>query len=178
MTQWAIIDNSALRNLYLLGQVPMLHLIYDRVLIPKAVEKEFLSISDNAQKTERFDFLMNFYQDNFSWFMPCNDYDQSIMAILQQIGNMGAGESEVISQNKYLGDIHHVIIDERIARSHAKQQSQSVCGVLSILARLDLQFSTINYYQAVQFLQQNYQARYSPKIITEAYQKIKNELNL
>lgn len=178
MIKRAIIDNSALRALYLLNRVSLLHLMYDEVLVPRAVEKEFLNVSNSSQRQERTDFLLHFYEENASWFIRCNEYDQSLMQLFQMIDNIHEGEFEVMAQNVFLGAVHQIILDDKAARKFGQQQSYKICGTLSVLARLDLQFSCLDYNHSVQMLINEFQSFYSENVITQAYQKIKDELGV
>lgn len=174
----AIIDNSALRALYLVNQLSLLHLLYEEVLVPRVVEKEFLSVSDLTEQQERFDFLIPFYETNSSWFLRCNQYDQALMAIYLTSPKMDAGEAEVLSQNQCLGAVHQVIIDEKVGRQFAQSKTFNCCGTLSILARLDLQFNQIDYMATVQKLINNHSARYSKTVINNVFADIKKQLGI
>ncbi len=177
ITTKAIIDTSVLISLYYLKLLKFLKLIYAEVRIPRAVEEEFLTQNkDEKEITRRNDFLLLFYAQNSSWFLPCSEYGIDLVKFYLTDAGLDLGEAEALSQNQYLGNISDVLLDERKARKHAKSTSIKHHGVLYILASLDLKFKCCNYFECVNKLKTETSDRFSEKVIKLAYKKVREEI--
>jgi predicted nucleic acid-binding protein len=124
--------------------------MYDEVLIPAAVEKEFLQNSKKTsyELTQRFEFLMNQLNINDSWLKRCNEYEEGLIKIYQSFDSqMGEGEAETMAQNQTLDSNYEVIIDERFATTFARNRNMTVHGTLYLIAVLGLKFSVCNYFE-------------------------------
>jgi predicted nucleic acid-binding protein len=172
----AIMDNSSLRALYHLNLLDSLILLYSNVYIPREVEKEFLRAK--SEETTRYIFITNFYEKNI-WFQRCSTYRDSLVELFladDYTKKLHRGEAEAIVQNQTMQNNCEVLLDEAEAREVAKVQHVCVRGTLSILALLDLRWKKCDYRQSVEILQKKHKARYSQKIINDAYEIIKQEL--
>ncbi|MDX1939377.1 MAG: hypothetical protein SFU99_02430 [Saprospiraceae bacterium] len=170
----AILDTSALRSLYYLELLPYLNLLYTEIRIPRAVEKEFLvKPSSESERTSRFIFLSNFYLENSSWFIPCNEYGSDLVEIYLAKAGMHEGEAEVLAQNQFFDNLYEVILDERIARKFASSENMSIHGTLYLLAFLDIKFRVCNYFTSVDLLMSKRRTFLNVAIIRKAYEDVK-----
>lgn len=170
----AILDTSALISLYNLDFLNDLRLVYAEVRIPREVQREFLDKISEIEKSKRFDFILNFYKENESWFLPCSEYGEDLISIYLTEEGMDRGESEVLAQNQALDSLYQVIIDEKIAKQIAKNKSFKVHGVLSIIAELCIRFQRKDYFECTEYLIEKQNFNISQKIIKLVYeQKIK-----
>jgi len=174
----SIIDTSVLLTLYYLDLLSYLNLIYFEVRVPREVEREFLQNNkDEKENSLRFDYLINFYKSNSSWFLPCNEYGSDLVSIYLADKRLDRGEAEVFAQNQSLGLVHELLLDENEGRRVAKNQNIKHHGVLYILAKFDVLFSVCDYFKSVEYLKDINVGRFSPVIVNQVYQNIKQEIN-
>ena len=110
----AILDTSALISLYNLDFLNDLRLVYAEVRIPREVQREFLDKISEIEKSKRFDFLLNFYKENESWFLPCSEYGEDLISIYLTEEGMDRGESEVLAQSQAFDKLYQVIQEIKI----------------------------------------------------------------
>lgn len=169
----SIIDTSVLLSLYHLELLDFLNLLYEEVLIPTTVENEFLSIKDEAEKTNRLKLLNNFYELK-PWIKKCNNYNTDSLILL--LTKLDRGEAEAFAQNQVFHGTYELLIDEKKGRNYAQGMNYKYRGTLSILARIDLRLKGCDYYKCVEKLKTSKINRFSEKIIKDVYQKEKEYL--
>lgn len=171
----AVLDCSVLRCLYDVGVLSYLNIFYNKVYIPREVEKEFLKISDLSLQTKRATFILDFYAKNESWFIQCSAYsDEDVDIYLATYsGNekyLHRGEAEAFTQrNKLSGPDIEILIDETKGRKHARNNMIPIKGTLGILAEMDRKWRLVDYHKVVEFLKAQGQ-HYSQNAIDLAYQ--------
>ena len=171
----AILDTSVLIVLYHLDLLKYLNLFYNKIKIPREVEKEFLTKhKDKKECSRRYKFLSEFYTQNKSWFLACNEYSSSDIDLYLTQKGIDAGEAEAFAQNQALGNMHDILLDERQARKLAKSNNIHHHGVLYILANLDIKYKACNYHRAVETAKSELNTRFSDKIVKQVYSNIKN----
>lgn len=109
-------------TLSICGQVHVLKELYNGVYMPAAVREEILAGERKAGVKE--------LQES-QWIKIETVSDEDKVGLIHELGR---GESEVIILAKEMG-IKEVLIDDRIARMHAKVQGFSVIGTLGLLLR-------------------------------------------
>ncbi len=170
-----IIDASVLICLDKLNLLDKLILFFDEVRVPRKVEQEFLNLPDNIERNKKYNNLEIFYKNN-NWFIRCQEYTDELITIYKNEKGMNDGEAEVFAQCQWLGNIHTLLIDEKIARNIADKFSYQKEGVLSIIAKMDIYFNLCNYKKSVEFLQIENKTFFSEKIINKVYNKILAEI--
>ncbi len=171
----AILDTSVLIVLYHLNLLEYLKFFYNTIRIPREVEKEFLTKNkSHKERSNRFLFLSNFYKENKSWFIPCNEYNSDDVRIYSTQKGIDAGEAEVFAQNQALGNNHEILLDERQARKLAKSKNIQHHGVLYILAILDIKFKICDYYKVVEKVKIEMKTHFSDDIVNKVYDNVKN----
>lgn len=173
----AILDNSVLRALYHLSLFEKLNLLYQRVLIPESVQREFLAVSDILEQTRRFQFLTYALHEHRHWFQVCREHDTSLMRILMAERTEGGhqldeGEAEALSQNSVLGNIADVLLDERRGRRYASCANIQHHGVLHILAVLDVRLRACDYFQSVDSLVKVHGVFLSADVVKRVHVKV------
>jgi len=176
----AILDNSVIRALYHLSLFEKLNLLYQRVLIPESVQREFLAVSDPFEQTRRFRFLTYALDEHRRWFQVCREHDTSLMKILMAARAAGGhqldeGEAEALSQNSVLGNIADVLLDERRGRKYASTANIPHHGVLHILAVLDVRLRACDYFQVVDALVNTHGVFFSSNVIEYVHAKVKKD---
>ena len=171
----AILDTSVLIVLYHLDLLKYLNLFYKTIRIPREVEKEFLTKhKDSKECSRRYKFLSEFYIQNKSWFLSCNEYNTADIELYSTQKGIDPGEAEAFAQNQALGNVHEILLDEREARKLAKSNKIHHHGVLFILANLDIKYKACNYYNAVEIARSELHTHFSDTIIEQVYNIIKN----
>lgn len=176
----AILDTGVLRNLYYLNLAHYLNMFYHRVLIPRAVEREFFAIQEVNEKQDRYDFLAKAYVEMGAWLKQCNSYDDASIQIYPSLvpeyqKKLHQGEAEVFVQNQTLGMVSELLIDEKIARKHAKNINVQTRGTLYVLARLDIQLKACDYFAATRKLRENHGTFLSERTINLVYADLKTQ---
>jgi predicted nucleic acid-binding protein len=175
----AILDTSVLLTLYYLGHIESLQLLFSEVRIPREVEAEFLqSRAIDTDSNDRFKFLTETYDNHKTWFKACNEYGSDLVKIYLSEPGIDKGEAEAFAQHQALGGIHTVLIDEKRGRNVARNWTIAHHGVLSVIARFDLQLKLCDYKNTIAFLEASKIGRFSPNIIEKVYNEIKTELGL
>ncbi len=174
MNDKAILDTSPLICLYQLNLLEYLNLFFNKVYIPREVEREFLEKNSNKEERERrYKFLTEFYYKHSSWFIQCNLYSDDLILIYKTKEGIDSGEAEVFAQNQALGSGHLLLIDEMNARNLATKLELTFNGVLFIIAIMEIRFSLCNYVEVVNRLKTNYGFHLNERIIQIVYQQAK-----
>jgi predicted nucleic acid-binding protein len=177
----AVIDSSPLRNLYRLGLLQHLNLLYSTVWVPREVEREFFAIKMEAERTRRFDFLEKFKEVHQSWFKACQSYSLVDIELFKaeyasSSHKLDMGEIEAIVQQKLLpGSSVDVLIDEKAASRFSRSLSIPKHGTLYILANLDLRYGLCNYPKEVEKLIEDGQ-RFNENVAKTVYDFVRVEL--
>jgi len=170
----AILDTSVLIVLYHLNLLEYLKFFYNKIRIPREVEKEFLTKHKSQKEcSNRFLFLSNFYKKNKAWFIPCNEYNSDDIRIYSTQKGIDLGEAEVFAQNQALGSNHEILLDERQARRLARSNKIQHHGVLYILASLDVKFKVCDYYEVVERVKVEMKTHFSDDIVNKVYDSVK-----
>lgn len=177
----AILDTGVLRSLYYLQLTQYLSLFYEKVLIPRAVEREFFAIADEADRNQRFAFLMNAYESFGAWLSRCNNYDEEQISLFLATAKplekkLHRGEAEVFVQNQTLGNTSELLIDEKIARRYAKNIKIQPRGTLYILAKIDLNLKGCNYFASARQLKDQHGVFLNENIIIQVYEDMQKEI--
>ena len=112
-----ISNNTPLVALYVLGRLDLLNTLFGEVLIPPAVQQEFLA-TERAQRQEAL--------DNAPW-IQVSALAQPYQA--SSFGGLDEGEAEVLALATER-DARLVIMDERRGRQYAKRLSLPLTGTL------------------------------------------------
>jgi len=172
----AIIDTSVLISLYHLDLLRFLKLIYFQVKVPAKVEEEFFrKPTREYEKSLRFKFLTEFYNQNGSWFTKCNEYGSDLIQLFLT-ENIDEGEAEVFAQNQSLGSIYELLLDEKEGRKIAKSKFIKHHGVLYILANFHIRYGCCDYLKSVQKLKKETRDRFDSNIIAKVYEEVKKEI--
>lgn len=127
-------NTTPIISLALIGRLDLLHALYDRVMIPSAVEAEILSGGGNRIGSAELKAS--------TWLRVASLQDPRRAEL---IADLDRGEAEVIALAQELGaDL--VIIDERLARLHAKRLGLTLTGTLGVL----LKAKQVGYIDAVE----------------------------
>jgi len=173
----AILDTSVLIVLYHLNLLQYLIFFYNKVRIPREVEKEFLTKNKDAKEcSKRLDFLLRFYQQNGSWFVPCNEYGSDIVEVYLTEKNIDKGEAEAFAQNQALGNNHEILLDEKEGRKLAQNKNVHFHGVLFILANLEIKFQVCDYFNSVEQVRNEMGTHFSKNIINQVYTAVKENV--
>lgn len=175
----AIIDTSVLLTFYELGFIDKLQLFFAEVRVPREVESEFLnSEALDSNKDERFKWLSEVYEKHKTWIKACNEYGTDLVDLYLTEPKIDKGEAEAFAQHQALGSVHTVLIDEKEGRKLALRKKIQHNGVLSLIARLDLQLQICDYRTTVASLMEKGIGRYTQEIVDRVYQSIKEELGV
>lgn len=163
-------DTSVLICLHHLNLLQYLNLIFNKVFVPRAVEKEFLTKHrDKNINSIRFSFLENFYAKHFVWFIKCQAYNSDIIQIYKTEKKLDDGEIEVFAQNQEMFNKNTLLLDEKEGRKIAEKNNLAKNGVLYILAILDVKYKLINYFDSVEILREECGSRLGVHITQKVY---------
>lgn len=126
----AVTDTPILISLELLGQLELLGLLFDRVLVPAGVRAEFLLGSERLRDAS--DALIRLEETPFE---PCDRYDAAMLDLLRE--RLDPGESESIAQFGP-AEAEVFLTDDAAARREARRNGMPVIGAARLLARLCL----------------------------------------
>jgi uncharacterized protein len=119
----AVIDSTPIIALALVGKLDLLQRHYDQVVIPPAVQSEVLAGGHGAAGRAEL------RQATWIRVLPLQDPRRAEM-----LSDLDRGEAEVIALAQEL-DADLVIIDERLAKRHAKRLKLTLTGTLGVLLR-------------------------------------------
>ena len=116
-----VVNTTPIIALSLVGELGLLRSLYDEVVVPSAVEAEVLAGGrDGIGSSELIEA---------SWLRVASLQDSRRADLL---ADLDRGEAEVLAQ-ELNADL--VIIDERLARLHAKRLGLTLTGTLGVLLR-------------------------------------------
>ena len=116
-----VVNTTPIIALSLVGELGLLRSLYDEVVVPSAVEAEVLAGGrDGIGSSELIEA---------SWLRVTSLQDARRADLL---ADLDRGEAEVLAQ-ELNADL--VIIDERLARLHAKRLGLTLTGTLGVLLR-------------------------------------------
>lgn len=171
----AILDSSVLISLYNLNLIHNLKLLYNKIYIPREVEKEFLNIKDLNESINRYNYFNKFCEENNSWFIRCNQYSDSIINLyLKELQKKkpeksNKGEAEVLAQNDSLNQENDLLLDDKDACEIALKNNHPKHGTLYILSILDLKYKICNYKNSVEIIKKKLNFRASKKLSELVY---------
>jgi predicted nucleic acid-binding protein len=114
-----VVNNTPLVALWTVGRLDLLRDLFQEVLIPRAVEEEFLA----AETAARRDALVS-----SPWVKRVDLRSRQDVVY----AGLDKGEAEVLALAKEQG-AHLVILDERKARRYAKQIGLPISGTVGVL---------------------------------------------
>lgn len=115
-------NTSPIINLAIIGQLELLHRIYETIIVPQAV---YYEVAIKGRKQAGAAEIQN-----YSWFERYQVQDRALVGRLEQ--HLDAGESEAIALSLELkADL--LLLDERRGRKIATQLGINVTGLLGIL---------------------------------------------
>ncbi len=117
-------DTSCISNLQIIGKLDLLHLLYDKVLIPNAVYGELLQLNKFYPKLQEI--------NSYNWIEVHNVANIELVENLRK--ELDHGESEAIALAKELS-ADALVIDELQGRSIAIKLGIHVIGLLGILVQ-------------------------------------------
>jgi uncharacterized protein len=118
-----VVNTTPIIALSLIGELDLLRLLYDQVVVPSAVEAEVLAGDrDGIGRSEL---------QHASWLRVASLQDPRRADLL---ADLDRGEAEVLALAQEL-NADLVIIDERLARLHAKRVGLTLTGTLGVLLR-------------------------------------------
>ena len=118
-----VVNTTPIIALSLIGELDLLHSMYGQVVVPPAVEAEVLAGGrDGIGRTELREA---------SWLRVTSLQDPRRADLL---ADLDRGEAEVLALAQEL-NADLVIIDERLARLHAKRLGLTLTGTLGVLLR-------------------------------------------
>lgn len=115
-------DTSPISNLFLIGELKLLHHIYNEVLIPNAVMNEL-------KKLENFNISIEVIKQA-SW-IKCIEVKHR-NEVQELLGDLDLGEAEAIVLAKNL-HADWLLIDETKGRKTAKDMGLQIVGLLGVL---------------------------------------------
>jgi predicted nucleic acid-binding protein len=153
----AVVDASPLINLSHLNLARDLAFFFDRVYVPRAVQKE-------VNEKGRFRYRLNrLYRAGF--FMKCMTADAYNVQLLQ--AELDKGESEALIQAREKQALYF-IGDDRRARMIAGRMGRKAVGTLRLLARLNLEGRAPELPGLVEVLRRDLDFRASEEIVQQA----------
>lgn len=122
-TRLVVVNTSPIISLSLINQLPLLRDLYQQVIIPPAVRDEALrgrSLSAGVAELRQADWIRT---------APLQDPRRADL-----LSDLDRGEAEVLALAQETG-AGLVIIDERLARRHARRLGIPLTGTLGVLLR-------------------------------------------
>lgn len=116
-----ISDTSPITNLLQIGRLDLLHQVYDKVVIPPAVQHELYVLSSQAESLSALD-----------WLEVAVVQDQNYVRKLTVVDGLDLGEAEAITL-AIQEDADWLIVDESLGRSIADRHKIPIVGVLGVL---------------------------------------------
>ncbi len=116
-------DTSPISNLFRIGRLELLQLVYGKVVVPEAVMRELLELEKRGID------LTPITQANWIEIIPVKDHE---MVISFQQKMIDEGESEAIVLAIEL-QAEYLLIDERLGRAVAESAGIKVVGLLGTL---------------------------------------------
>jgi len=177
LDRYLVVDTTFLDAFYRLKLMHIMNMLYSRVLIPVAVEYEFLS-EKNRDRDKRYQYISTLFE-NHHWIQKCTTYHPDDVKLIQAEPDIDKGEAEVMAQTQKLGqEVYpkenlYSVIDEKRGREVAGNMQLKITGTLYILALISLH-RYVNFDESVQLLREQ-GVRYSNKVIKKALEKATND---
>jgi len=121
--QLAVLDSTPIIALALIGKLDLLQRLYSEVAIPPAVQQEVLAGGLGAVGS------VELQQADWLHVVPLQDPPRAAM-----LSDLDRGEAETIALAQEL-NADLVLIDERLARRHAKRLGLKLSGTLGVLLK-------------------------------------------
>ncbi len=116
-------DTSPISNLFRIGRLELLQLVYGKVVVPEAVMRELLELEKRGID------LTSITQADWIEIIPVKDHE---MVVSFQQKMIDEGESEAIALAIEL-QADYLLIDERLGRAVAESAGIKVVGLLGTL---------------------------------------------
>ncbi len=116
-------DTSPISNLFRIGRLELLQLVYGKVVVPEAVMRELLELEKRGID------LSSITQADWIEIIPVKDHE---MVVSFQQKMIDEGESEAIALAIEL-KADYLLIDERLGRAVAESAGIKVVGLLGTL---------------------------------------------
>jgi uncharacterized protein len=153
----AIVDSSPLINLTHLGLAGRLSLSFDRIYVPRAVQRE-------VNRKGKFRYRLNkLYQTGF--FLKCVVADETNVRLLRAELDEGEAEALIQAQEKVA---MFFIGDEKREREIAEKMGLTPVGTVRILARLNQDGLAAEPKSLVRKLRRDLRFRVSDRVVEEA----------
>jgi predicted nucleic acid-binding protein len=178
----AIIDSSVIISLHTLEMFNYLNLIFEKVLMPTNVEREFIESENESVKSQRLKIISHYLENNY-WFSQCQIFDPNTVNFYikyfkeKNPKKNHIGESEVLAQNESIGSDNILLLDDSEARKIAQNKNYTYNGTLFILAVFDIYFKISPYKKNVGILKSKIKFRSKDNIEKEVYLKVKEKHN-
>jgi len=122
-TRTVVVNTTPIIALALIGQLDLLRHLYGEVVIPPAVQAEVLAGGPGSIG------VTELQEANWIRMVPMQDPRRADL-----LSDLDRGEAEVIALAQEL-NAELVIIDERLARRHAKRLGLTLTGTLGVLLK-------------------------------------------
>ena len=155
--QIAVVDSSPLINLDHLGLALELSLFFDRVYVPRSVQREL-------NRKGRFRYRLNKLY-NTGFFIRCRTADMTNVQLLR--AELHEGESEAIIQAQEK-QARFFIGDDKRAREIAQLKGTKAVGTLRLLARLGLEGRAPELRALVRILRRDLNFRVADEVVQQA----------
>jgi len=153
----AVIDSSPLINLAHLNLALELANFFDRVYVPRAVQREL-------NRKGRFRYKLNkLYATGI--FERCEAADATNVQLLR--AELDEGESEALTQAQER-QAHAFIGDDRQARRIAERMGRKSVGTVRLLARLSLEGRAASVDELVAILRKDLEFRITGELLQQA----------
>ena len=150
----AILDASPLMSFFALDKLSELLQFYDVLLIPRAVEQEFLNKAPCGTVDERHEWIQQQYSNSPLQINACLEYGSDLIQLYHSQPSIDLGEAEVLAQNQYLDNLCELILDDQKVVKFARNQGFKVKGTIALLAELELRFQRCDFFQAIKLLKE------------------------
>ncbi len=148
----AIIDNSVLAYAMKLSGIDLLKEIkniFQIVLIPQEVKKEFEPSINSPEKSQRNKFLDNILIDS-GFYRLCVTYDPVVFASVSQSNQIDGGEAEIIAQAAKRS-VYVILADDKKCMKYINQNFSHfrVYSTLDLIVFLDIHKLITNYEKII-----------------------------
>jgi predicted nucleic acid-binding protein len=153
----AVVDSSPLISLTHLNLARELPLFFDRVYVPRSVQRE-------VNRKGRFRYRLNKLYET-GYFARCAAADATNVQLL--LNELHEGEAEALIQGQERQALFF-IGDEKRAREIAERMGRKPVGTLRLLARLNLEGRAPDLGSLVQVLRRDLGFRVSDDVVRQA----------
>lgn len=181
-----LLDTTALEAVYMLKLSAKLKTIYNDILIPVAVNREFTAVNDISEKALRTNFLdIAFTEKELT---SCQDYDlNEANSLTEQFNNVSKttkihyGEAELITQYKTIRSLEQdytIIIDDAAARKYCQNEALDFHGTLWLLSNIALSLALgYDVYNSWIMHLVDSKKRFKPALATAIYEQLAAAFN-